>query len=165
MGIMKKLSSKYNAVLRWWLIFTGLCVGAFFAHYMGLFQLCFNADKTPISMIILSIFGLFTLMAGIDTFKLCRFGYIKNIEKRLRAGWFFADALITLGMTGTVIGFIMMLQDFRGDLLDTTTAITTLSRGMGTALFTTAAGIITSLLLKLQLFNATEYLEECKEDD
>lgn len=154
---------KYNAFLRWWLIFSALCVAAFFAYDAGMLQKLFEADKTGvISLSIFGLFCLFTVMIGVDILKLCRSGYTKNIEKRMDVGWFFSDGLITLGMTGTVIGFIMMLEHFSSDLT-TKIALAAMSRGMGTALYTTAAGIIGSFLLKLQLINGSIHMEECKE--
>lgn len=160
--MLKGIIGKYNAFLRWWLIFSALCVGSFFAYDAGLLQKLFEADKTGIiSLSIFILFGLFTFITGVDNFKLCKSGYTREREKRLEIGWFFADGLITLGMTGTVVGFIMMLENFSGDLT-TKIALAAMSRGMGTALYTTAAGIVGSFLLKLQLINTTTYMEDCK---
>ena len=84
----------------------------------------------------------------------------------LERGWFFSDIVLSLGMVGTVIGFMMMLSGFAE--LDVTSAesaqemITQLGMGMATALLTTLVGLIASILLKIQFFMLERELE--KED-
>lgn len=70
--------------------------------------------------------------------------------------WFITDALITLGMIGTVAGFLIMLGDsFTNiDISDPITiqkTIQTMGIGMGTVLITTLMGLIGSVYLKAQL--------------
>ena len=71
-------------------------------------------------------------------------------------GWFVADLLLSLGLLGTVIGFILMLGPI-GDL-DTSdqgalrTALAAMSGGMAVALYTTLTGLIGGMLLKIQGF-------------
>lgn len=162
---MKSLSgfvSQHAPFLRWWLMFTGLCVGAFFAYNNGLIQRFFEVDVTNISLIIMSVFMFFTLLTGFDTFRASKVKDIKNICKRVKVGWFFSDALITLGLLGTVSGFIIMLG---GDINVTKEALSTVKSGMGIALYTTAAGVTLSLLLKLQLFNLNICIDELEESN
>jgi len=83
---------------------------------------------------------------------------IQNMAERLRnkqsVGWFVSDALVKLGLLGTIIGFIMMLEpvasieDF--DVEHLKRALTAMTGGMAVALFTTLTGLIGSTLLKLQ---------------
>ena len=83
-----------------------------------------------------------------------------NLADMLRArqsvGWFVADALLKLGLLGTVIGFILMLSPIATiDSFDVETmkgALSTMSGGMAVALFTTLAGLIGGTLLKLQYY-------------
>jgi len=69
-------------------------------------------------------------------------------------GWFMVDILLKLGLVGTIIGFILMLGSVANtDSLDVNTmqkVLRQMSSGMGTALFTTLAGLVGSILLGLQ---------------
>ena len=68
----------------------------------------------------------------------------------------FSDVLLKLGLTGTVIGFILMLlpigeiKEFDPQILQQLLA--TMSGGMAIALYTTLTGLLTSMLLKFQYF-------------
>jgi hypothetical protein len=71
-------------------------------------------------------------------------------------GHFVADLLLKLGLTGTVIGFILMLlpigdiKQFDPSLMQQ--LLSAMSGGMAVALYTTLAGLVTSTLLKLQYY-------------
>lgn len=69
-------------------------------------------------------------------------------------GWFVVDILLKLGLVGTIIGFILMLGSVANTAsLDVNTmqkVLRQMSSGMGTALFTTLAGLIGSILLGMQ---------------
>lgn len=71
-------------------------------------------------------------------------------------GHFIADLLLKLGLTGTVIGFILMLlpigqiEEFDPSLMQQ--LLSAMSGGMAVALYTTLAGLVTSTLLKLQYY-------------
>ncbi len=69
-------------------------------------------------------------------------------------GHFISDVLLRLGLLGTIVGFIFMLlpiaemSEFDAAMMQK--LLTAMSGGMAVALYTTAAGLITSTLLKLQ---------------
>ncbi|MEM7543378.1 MAG: MotA/TolQ/ExbB proton channel family protein [Pseudomonadota bacterium] len=69
-------------------------------------------------------------------------------------GWFLVDLLLKLGLVGTIVGFIVMLSSVANTAtIDVTTmqkVLKQMSSGMGTALFTTLAGLVGSLLLGFQ---------------
>lgn len=71
-------------------------------------------------------------------------------------GHFIADLLLKLGLTGTVIGFILMLlpigqiEEFDPSLMQQ--LLSAMSGGMAVALYTTLAGLVTSTLLKMQYY-------------
>jgi MotA/TolQ/ExbB proton channel family len=71
-------------------------------------------------------------------------------------GWFIADLLLSLGLLGTVIGFIAMLGPISGlDAGDQSAlkgALAAMSGGMAVALYTTLTGLIGGMLLKVQGF-------------
>jgi hypothetical protein len=79
-----------------------------------------------------------------------------DLRRGQEFGWFVADLLLSLGLLGTVIGFILMLAPISG--LDTTDesaikgALAAMSGGMAVALYTTLAGLIGGMLLKVQGF-------------
>jgi len=71
-------------------------------------------------------------------------------------GWFATDIMLKLGLLGTIIGFIMMLgsvanvKDF--DVSTMQKILQLMSSGMGTALYTTMAGLTCSMLAAAQYY-------------
>jgi len=79
-----------------------------------------------------------------------------ELSNKHALGYMTVDILLKLGLTGTVIGFILMLLPI-GEIKDFDTQIiqqllSKMSGGMAVALYTTLTGLITSVLLKLQYF-------------
>ena len=91
-----------------------------------------------------------------------------RLQNRHTAGHFIADALLKLGLLGTIIGFILMLlpvaqiEDFDTNLVQQ--LMVQMSAGMAVALYTTLAGLVTSTLLKLQYLLADNALSELLTD-
>jgi hypothetical protein len=83
---------------------------------------------------------------------------LESFEADLREGhgfgWFVADLLLTLGLLGTVIGFILMLAPIGSLSADDHAAIkialASMSDGMAVALYTTLCGLIGGMLLKIE---------------
>ena len=85
---------------------------------------------------------------------------IEVYEARLKGpheiGWFSADLMIKLGLLGTIVGFIFMLgsvaniTDF--DVTTMQKILKHMSTGMGTALYTTLAGLVCSMLAASQYY-------------
>jgi hypothetical protein len=83
---------------------------------------------------------------------------LETFEADLREGygfgWFVADLLLTLGLLGTVIGFILMLTPIGSLSADDHAAIkialASMSDGMAIALYTTLCGLIGGMLLKIE---------------
>ena len=83
---------------------------------------------------------------------------IEVFEARLKnphnLGWFCSDIMIKLGLLGTIIGFVLMLgsvvnvTDF--DVSTMQNILKQMSSGMGTALYTTFAGLVCSILTAAQ---------------
>ena len=79
-----------------------------------------------------------------------------ELSNRHSIGYLIVDILLKLGLTGTVIGFILMLlpigeiEDFDPQILQK--LLSTMSGGMAVALYTTLTGLVTSILLKFQYF-------------
>lgn len=69
-------------------------------------------------------------------------------------GAFTSDLLMKLGLFGTIVGFIMMLAPIAGLNTEDQTAIKSslalMSDGMAVAMYTTLAGLVGSILIKVQ---------------
>jgi len=93
---------------------------------------------------------------------------IEVYESRLKGpqeiGWFVSDMMLKLGLLGTIIGFILMLgsvahiADF--DVSNMQKILQHMSNGMGTALYTTLAGLICSILSALQYHMIDRHVDE-----
>ncbi|MEA2882009.1 MAG: hypothetical protein QOH32_1265 [Bradyrhizobium sp.] len=85
---------------------------------------------------------------------------LRSLADRLRGssgfGAFASDTLMKLGLLGTIIGFIVMLAPIAG--LDATdrammkSSMGLMSDGMAIAMYTTLAGLVGSILLKIQYY-------------
>jgi hypothetical protein len=77
-----------------------------------------------------------------------------ELVNRHALGHFASDALLKLGLLGTIVGFILMLIPV-GEVAEFDPSVmrqllSAMSGGMAVALYTTLAGLVTSTLLKLQ---------------
>ena len=83
---------------------------------------------------------------------------IEVYESKLKGphdiGWFISDAMIKMGLLGTIIGFILMLGSIANitdfDVTTMQKVLRNMSNGMGTALYTTLAGLVCSMLAAAQ---------------
>ncbi len=88
-------------------------------------------------------------------------GKLKNPHN---IGWFFTDMMIKLGLLGTIIGFVLMLgsvvnvNDF--DVSTMQSILQQMSAGMGTALYTTFAGLVCSILTASQCYLLDQAADE-----
>ncbi len=77
-----------------------------------------------------------------------------RIYNRHATGHFISDILLKIGLLGTIIGFILMLmpvaeiKEVEGNFMQQ--LLGEMSEGMAVALYTTLAGLSTSMLLKMQ---------------
>jgi len=163
------LLEKYSILLRWWLFFAVASLGTVALYLSGVIQKVNQADFTKISFLIYAVFAIFTVRTGIQTYRLSMEDKVTNQHiaiyyKKSDIGWFVSDMLLTLGMIGTVAGFIYMLDTSFSEMdpqnvISMQGVLAKMGAGMSTALYTTAAGLVCSLLLKLQLFNFTHHLD------
>lgn len=85
---------------------------------------------------------------------------LRSLAGQLRGsnhfGSFASDTLMKLGLLGTIIGFIMMLAPIAGLDADNHGALkssmTLMGDGMAVAMYTTLAGLVGSILLKIQYY-------------
>lgn len=112
-------------------------------------------DGTKISILILTILLSCSLFIGYKS-------YIKQFKNRVVTQssvepiWFFSDAVLSIGMVGTLVGFLIVLTTTFSNITDYSpeelkNIIGTLASGMGIALITSLTGLLSSILLKFQL--------------
>jgi hypothetical protein len=148
--------------LRWWLFFCLTILATSVCYYFEFFNELLEKDATRLSFVIIGIYFLASTYVGKLTNDQRRG---KDYSTGLNVSWFASESLLTLGMIGTVAGFIIMLGDSFGSI-DTANpetlkqALSSMALGMSTALYTTLTGLILSQALKIQLVN----LESGEED-
>lgn len=166
---MKKFVQKWALPLRWWICFTLINIATVILFLTGFVDKILEVDFSKLSFVIYIIFYVFSVRNGVLVYTFSKKcmpvqSDIDTCYDKNEVGWFAADCLLTLGIIGTVIGFIFMLSGFEGvsdttNVLTMKTAILKMSLGMSTALYTTLAGLVSSLLLKLQLFDFEQCLK------
>ena len=141
---------------KWWTTVVILTVFAgTLEYYIGATSFIWEKDPTKISLGILSIFSMVTLMVGYYSYQI-QFKNIKITENKLQPLWYFSETVMSIGMVGTLIGFLMVLTTTFVDIDTTSTqemkrVIGQLASGMGIALLTSLCGLVSSILLKFEL--------------
>jgi len=117
---------------------------------------------TRLSFLIISIFTCTSIWIGTKTYKV---GIQQDYNQKSDVGWFIAESCLAIGMVGTVTGFLIMLGTAFA-IVDVTNAATLqqaladMAVGMSTALWTTLVGLVSSLIIKVQLVNLEVALNE-----
>jgi hypothetical protein len=140
---------------KWWTLIVLVATALVSAElYLGVIDFVVNNDPTYISFGIFTLFAISTVVTGSWCFQLQRGNKVDS--NQLSPVWFVSDALMSIGMIGTLLGFLMVLTSAFTDV-DTSDVeamqevIGQLATGMGTALLTSLVGLISSTLLKVQL--------------
>ena len=134
--------------LYWWLIVCVMGTLAYITHSMGWLIPVFTNDLTYITILITGVSILTTLSLG--------YKFKVPVADSVDIEWFVSDVVLTLGMLGTIIGFMIMLQgtfssiEFN-DTQSIRLALSSMSQGLFTALNTTLVGLVSSIILKVQL--------------
>jgi len=135
--------------LLWWLIFVIQLLALGTAYYYDLHIYAFENDQTYITFVLLALWFLTSLKIGHRIYK--------NSTTSDETYWFIAETCMSIGMMGTVLGFILMLDGSELGSLDPSNiqamkgVIGQLANGMATALLTTLVGLIVSVSLRSQL--------------
>jgi len=146
-----------NTLVRWWAILWGMIFVFGFLAAKNLFVVLWYADKSKVSFVTIFLFTIISLFIGYLTNTISRKQKIEHL-KYLPACWFASDAMMGLGMIGTLIGFMLMLGttmdsiDFN-DVMTIKKAVIDMAAGISVAIVTTLTGLVCSLLIKLQLVN------------
>ena len=142
-----------SAFLKWWLLITLTVVGLSIAAYFNFIQFLYAHDLTKLSVAILALFAATSSVIG---YKLWKERDVKKKKYGYDVEWFVSEMMISLGMIGTVIGFIYMLYSVFSslniaDTMAVQESLGKMAQGMGTALLTTLVGLVSSVLVKSQL--------------
>jgi hypothetical protein len=170
MSILKAFTIKHKIFLEWWWFLCVLVLTGFITYELDVIERLWTADQTKISFAILFLFFLMTIYCGIQAWQLSKINVNKShldptLKHKYEAGWFVSEMCLTMGLIGTVAGFILMLYGAFADIniSDTVSvqeSLKKMSLGMSTALYTTMVGLISSLLLKVQYFRLESYFEK-----
>lgn len=135
-----------------WLLSMLTMLGAgYFCFEAGYFEYVYKADVSKLCFLILALF----------LYAYGRLGYLlldtKRVnEESLNVGFEAADMSMAIGMLGTVIGFIVMSSSFASvdfsDINNIKDLFQLATTGMSTALYTTAFGLVSSILLRASHF-------------
>ena len=134
--------------LYWWLIVCVVGASSYITHTMGWLVPLYTNDITYITFLITVVTILTTVSLG--------YKFKMSDANSVDVEWFVSDVVLTLGMLGTIIGFMIMLQgtfssiEFN-DVHSIRLALSSMSQGLFTALNTTLIGLVSSIILKVQL--------------
>ena len=168
---------KHQLFLRWGLFITAVGAAFVYMAFQGVFVDIWNNDSTKLSFLLLGLFSVMSFWCGYKTWTLSRFidevkdepHLIERIERLMEVGWFTSDLCLTIGMVGTVIGFIMMLSGFAtvniAEVQTVQALIKQLGIGMSTSLYTTLSGLVCGALLKIQYFNLNQAIDTVQKNE
>jgi hypothetical protein len=119
-----------------------------------------SAAKLPNGLVRDHIASLATKAAAQDYRPVDQTLLLRTLADRLRGsngfGAFVSDTLMKLGLLGTIIGFIIMLAPIAGldaaDKVAMRSSMGLMSDGMAVAMYTTLAGLVGSILVRIQYY-------------
>lgn len=149
----KTKSNPQNSVfIQWFIVFAAIVAAFSIAAYSGAFTLIYKSDISRISLVIGTLFTCGSLLAGKLSFDIGKKSLsVPDINKRLRVLHFLEQIFFTLGLLGTIIGFCVMMQGTLNGAVDPNQIIAQLKIGSSTKLYATLSGIVSSILLQLQV--------------
>ena len=151
---------KNEHLQKWYLILCLETLVLAIALYFGFHEQLWEKDQTKLSFLIISMWMITSAFIGwLHTLE-----DRTRVEKDTKSAWYMAESCLTIGMIGTVAGFLLMLGAAFGniDVSNTETlqaALSSMAVGMSTALYTTLVGLVASLFIKSQLINLEHYTD------
>jgi hypothetical protein len=141
---------------KWWTINVLFTVGFVFSEYkFNSISYLIENDISYLSLVIITIFVITNIQIGIKCYNL-QFNNQYLYEEDLNPNWFNSDLVMSIGMVGTLLGFILVLNSAFTDMNPENTdkmkeIIAQVAQGMGVAILTTLTGLISSIILKFNL--------------
>lgn len=150
----------YKRFIFWWVSVLLVATSLFWANYFGVIQTVWESDTTRITSVIASLFLVTNLALGWLAWKASDPFFVSGhhhiLKKITDYSWFMSEMLMALGMFGTVIGLIHMLEMNTANDITDNNAIQGMLGGMwkamGLALYANAVGLISSIVLKFQVY-------------
>lgn len=137
----------------WWIMLWVQFAALALAYYAGFLTRMYQVDGSYLCVTILGIHFLCSIKIGLDTFKstATNLRYFEYVEK----------LVVRMGLLGTIIGFIIVMEGSFATGIPTGVAgivkvVNNMIVGLGTAFWTTAVGIVSAILLDLQTTNLEE---------
>ena len=136
-----------NRFLVWWLVTVIQIIAVGVAIKFGAIEFLLEADQTYLSFVIVLAWAVSCVLIGFYSFK-----KLNNFD----TPWFIAESCVSVGMIGTLIGFMFMLTQSLtnvdpGNIDTMRQVISDMASGMSTALVTTLSGLVFSLFIKIQI--------------
>ena len=133
--------------LKWWFVFVVQAIGLGVFAYLDGAQYLLDNDRTYLSIVIIAVWRAVSGAVGWFTWRK---------QEKPEFLWFCTESCMTVGMIGTVTGFILMLSTSLAtldpnDVENMRSAIANMAVGMSTALLTTLSGLMATLMLRIQL--------------
>jgi MotA/TolQ/ExbB proton channel family len=143
--------------IMWYSIILAYMGIGYFSYEMGWLEFLWYADSSKITIAIIGLFVGAMAHLGRLLHK------VKEITQQdLDPGFEICDIAMGLGMLGTVVGFIMMTTAFAGvdigNIENIKQLFSTSTQGMSTALYTTAAGLIVSIKIRVMYYLTQRWL-------
>ena|ERR1700722_12665379 len=147
--------------VQWFLLLMTYMVMAFFAFKLHVFQFVWANDFTYISSIIAGIFVVMLLFIGKASWDVDS----NPIKANALTVFVRSNAYIVtlLGLLGTAIGLMYQVENLSqintADIANVVSFITKIGASIGTALLTTAAGIVAAIGMTYMNSNAEYFLD------
>lgn len=151
----------YKRFIIWWVSVLLIGTSLFWAAYFGTIETIWNNDPTKITTVILFLFLTTNAVLGWLAWKASNPIFMsanKTLLKKITDySWFMSEILLAIGMFGTVLGLIHMLQvtgagDIKEGGAQIADFVMKLLQAMGFALYTNAVGLMFSIILKVQVY-------------
>jgi hypothetical protein len=156
----------FNSITLYSLVSFILVAVGYFMFEANILNMMYEGDFTRISFMIMGLFLWQHWRLGVNIWQYNKGYPITN--KELNIGFEMSDNVMTLGMIGTVLGFIHMTASFVGvdfsDIANIQELFVLATSGMSTALYTTLAGLIAHILIRASYFAVEMHLKGFDEE-
>lgn len=141
---------------KWWTINILVIVGLVVSEYtLEALTMTVKNDTSYLTIVIFIIYWIAAIQIGVKSYKL-QFKDEGYTDDDINMQWYLSDLVMSIGMVGTLVGFIMVLGSAFAEVDPSDTeamkgVIASVATGMGVAILTTLVGLIASIFLKFEL--------------